>query len=111
MLESKDYPEAVYELLENIKDSLEEDGFFDEIGVGNEICRRALDYVAGPMLMKQWIVDGQVTIDEDMIFDIMKLTLVEATILSLKDRGFVDSVFDESNELFFLTKKGKEAIA
>jgi hypothetical protein len=107
---SSSYPEEVVLVMESIKDCLEEDGFFADIEVTSELGRQAFDAVAGPVFLQQWIDNGEVNIDADQLFDLMKKTVVESCLFSLKNKGMIDSIDDEGKEVFFLTTKGKQTI-
>lgn len=109
-LVQSNYPEEVQEILDSVKDCLEEDGFFRDIEVTTETGRTAFEAVAGPVFLQQWIEDGQVSLDADVLFDMMKKTAVEACLISLKNKGLIDSIDDGGQEVFFLTKKAKQEI-
>lgn len=109
-LAQSNYPEDVQELLESVKDCLEEDGFFNDIEVTSEVGRTAFDAVAGPVFLQQWIQTGEAALDADLLFDLMKKTAIESCLISLKSKGLIDSIEDDGEEIFFLTKKAKQEI-
>lgn len=105
------YPDKVNEYLEKwlptIKEMFEE----DELFVSDEITKKAIEKVIGPLALKRFLQDGEVVlqISEEEGTRLLRNLIAEAAILSLSSKGLVDTMENEhGEEIIFLTKDGKE---
>jgi len=102
------YPKQVSEVTEKIIETLEEDNFFRKENISPDITFKNF----ADNILQKWISGNVMDIfADDEFFDVLKMCMVESDVTSLKDRGFIDFIEDESgNPLYFLTEMGKQAV-
>ena len=102
------YPGQVSEITEKIIETLEEDNFFTKENISPDITFKKF----ADSILQKWINGNAMDIFiDDEFSDTLKMAMIESDISSLKERGFVDYIEDESgNPLYFLTERGKNAV-
>lgn len=105
-------PQIVEHHLENIMEGLRESFFFEDYSIKEDYAVKIFSemlmdvYVSNPSLD----LDGQPFFwDEDQFDFILKKIVTGSIMYELKEDGILESYEDEdTEETFFLTKKGKE---
>lgn len=97
------YPPAIQDWLEAAANGLETTGFFEDEGVNPEHGKQAFCNQAGPAVFASWVDTGTIDVTDDQLESILRMSIVEGTLIGLQDEGIVDS-FD--NDTFFLTELG-----
>lgn len=109
---SKIYQPEIIELSEKIVKALVDDDFFNEYEI--ESTDYALTYLKDKITEKYILGETELdvlsTTDEE--FEQMLKEIIAGSVLtSLKEKGLVESYEDENTEeIFFLTEKGKEHV-
>lgn len=106
----KNYQPKVLEACNALMSSIEESGFFKD----NEIhdTSFAEEFICEKLTEK--FIKGELDADEilfteEEIEKYLNAILVGSVLLSLQEKGLIDSVADENGEdVFFLTEQGKE---
>ena len=102
------YPQEVQEWLQSTGKILVESNFYDEQEIDSCIGHESYILQAGPVALQSWIENGEVRLDEEQYMEVLKMTIVEAVLRSLQQKGLIDSMEDHAGEeVFFLTKDGK----
>ncbi len=105
-----EYPQEVEKFLEAIDASLSEDGFYRDFEI-EKYGSQALREVAGPLLMKRWVNGDLEDLEDELIEQIMKETAAMGLFFSLRNKGMIDWVEDETGkDVMFVTQEGKQFI-
>lgn len=98
------YPVSVTEFLDKIIESLTESGFMVETGATEDDVRT----VFGPIAFQKWKDGNEIILTEEEATTGLRHCIAEATVQSLKRKGYIDSIEDENGiERVFLTEEGK----
>lgn len=97
------YPQVVVEAAELALEAFKE--FAEEEDVNKEILYRLL----ADSLLEKFIQGTELIWKEGEILDIMKMSIAESVLETLKSAGYIDSIQDESGEEWvWRTEKGNQ---
>jgi hypothetical protein len=109
MMESVIYPQAVEESIDGWVRLLSDPEFLQETRVRDCYIYPAVRKVFGPPLFESWMKDSDASIETEKIDSYVNQFVTAASLLSLKEKGLVDSIQNENGvEVFWLTKTGKD---
>lgn len=97
------YPDAVEERLNYIVEASKDLDFFDA-PLHDECIRE----VFGEVLMDQWLNNTELNMDVEDVLDLYNKAAALSTINSLIDEGLIDTLETDSEDLIFVTEKGKQ---
>ena len=99
------YPESVMKYSHDVLNTLGEDNFFDE----EEIDPRIFFENLCESCMSKFIQGESLILEEKEMLEVITLSAAQSVLESLKSRGMLDSIPDESGEeRYFLTEEGKQ---
>jgi hypothetical protein len=108
-MESNHYPEEVKSWALTLTGFLSEEGFFEEYGVSPVHGIPVMERRLCEAILPNWLNDGDMTISEKDLEDVMRASVTEALLSGMKEKGLIDSIEDEAGEeVYFLTHQGKE---
>lgn len=103
---SKDYPDAVQELVNTTMEVAYAYNLIDDLDpavLEELLCESAL---------QKFIVGGEMRWDEQEFLETVGIATAHSHINRLKELGFVDSIEDETGEeIIWVTDKGKELVS
>lgn len=103
---SKDYPEAVQELVNLSMEVAYHHDIIDET-----IDPSILEEMLCDNALKKFLGSGEMLWDGDEFVNLVDLATAHTQVNLLQDLGFIDSIEDENgNEVMWLTEKGVETI-
>jgi hypothetical protein len=109
-MEKITYPDEVELFLNIMHMSFVEDGFYKDYDI-EKYGEVALREVAAPVLMKLWVNGNLQELSDEQLGQIMKETVTMALFFSLRNKGMIDWIQDETGkDVMFVTKLGKEVI-
>jgi len=106
----KTYQPQVIELGNKMINLLQEDDFFNENQITDVEPARIILYDSlTEKFIQGEISDGCSAYSEEEFFNVMRLMISSCVLNSLKKKGLIDSYEDDNTEeVFFLTKDGKD---
>ena len=103
---SKDYPEAVQELVDLTMVVAKESGIIGDTGGSDPDI---LEGLLCEMALTKFLSDGEMQWDETEFVDCCRLAVAHTMIRDLKHEGLIDSIEDENgDEVVWITDKGKQ---
>lgn len=98
----KYYPEQVQEYVRGLSDSIHDE-------FGEDIEKSLFEKHAAHKALGKFLTGEEIQLNEKDLGDVVSLAIAETILNSLKEKGLVDSLENESEEeIFFLTSKGQE---
>jgi len=102
------YPQEVIEVAEKIYPAFEEELLLEIMQSKKWLKQNAIQVICEFMLPK-FLDDGDFLLTEEDVLDLYRKCLVDLSLSSLKEKGLLDGIENETGEeVFFLTEKGKK---
>lgn len=101
------YPQPVNDCIEDFHQSLIESEFYQDYDINPTIGKQAVINQIGPFAFQNWVDGNDLQFSEESIESVLHKIEVDCRILSLIEKGIMESYLDsEGTEMYRLTPLG-----